>query len=480
MFVRRIRKRVAWVGAASLCFFLWVPAASQADDPRPNVILIMADDMGWGDTGYYGHPWLKTPHLDQMAKDGIRFDRFYAGAPVCSPTRGSVLTGRHPFRYGIQFANQGHVKAEERTLAEILKAAGYRTGHFGKWHLGTLTNTVKESNRGGRAPNHYAPPWDHGFDVCYSTEAKTPTWWNEGDYERYGTHYWTGPEKQVGPDGMVGDDSRLIMDPAIRFVKKAVQDDQPFFAVIWFHAPHKPIVAGKKYLDMYREIPGFEPAVKESAAHYYGCITALDEQVGRLRAALAASGAEKNTLIAFCSDNGPENRTAGRAEAQVPGQTDAVQLKGRKRRLTEGGIRVPGLMVWPAKIRPGTSCDLPCVTSDYLPTVLAAAGISAKQDRGLDGVDILPMVSGQLKRRPSKIGFQSQGQKALVGNRYKALFHEGEWALYDLIEDPGETRDLAGEQPKRLKKMQNEFETWARSCEQSAGGQDYHAAEETR
>ena len=479
MVCQRITNQVVWAGISFLWLFSSGPVGLSADDPRPNVILIMADDLGWGDTGYYGHPWLKTPHLDQMAKDGVRFDRFYAGAPVCSPTRGSVLTGRHPYRYGIEFANQGHVKPEERTLAEILKAAGYRTGHFGKWHLGTLTNTVKESNRGGRAPHHYAPPWEHGFDVCFSTEAKTPSWWNEGDYERYGTHYWTGPEQQVGPQQVMGDDSRVIMDPAIRFVESSVQQGRPFFAVIWFHAPHKPIVAGEKYLEMYREIPGFEPAVKESAAHYYGCVTALDEQVGRLRQALAACGAERNTLVAFCSDNGPENRTAGRAEARVPGQAETVPLKGRKRQLTEGGIRVPGLMVWPEKIRPGTICDLPCVTSDYLPTVLVAAGIEQKQDRAMDGIDLMPMVSGQLKRRGASIGFQSRDQKALVGNRYKALCQNGQWSLYDLVEDPGERRDLARQEPERLKSMQEEWKNWSRSCERSARGEDYRAADRT-
>ena len=477
---RWLRNRVGWAWIAGLWIGVFGLAAVQAEESRPNVILIMADDMGWGDTSYYGHPWLKTPHLDQMAKDGVRFDRFYAGAPVCSPTRGSVLTGRHPFRYGIKFANTGHVKAEERTLAELLQADGYRTGHFGKWHLGTLTNTVLESNRGGRSPKHYAPPWDHGFDVCFSTEAKTPTWWNAGDYENYGTHYWTGPGKQVGPNGIVGDDSRLIMDPAIKFVESSVDEGLPFFAVIWFHAPHKPIVAGKKHLEMYRDIPGFAPDVKESAAHYYGCITALDEQVGRLRQSLAACGVARNTLIAFCSDNGPENRTAGRAEARLPGRTETIKLAGRKRNLAEGGIRVPGLMVWPAKIKAGTVCSLPCVTSDYLPTVLAATGIPVEEAQTLDGIDFMPLVLGQREQRPSPIGFHSQQQKAWVGNRYKALYREGEWALYDLVKDPGEKRDLANKEPQRLKRMREEFAVWSRSCERSAAGEDYRDTEGQR
>ena len=470
------RRCAAWAWASWLVFLtVGFGQLLAADESKPNIILIMADDMGWGDTGYYGHPYLQTPHLDQMALDGMRFDRFYAGAPVCSPTRGSVLTGRHPYRYGIKFANQGHVKSEEVTLAEIMRANGYRTGHFGKWHLGTLTNAVKESNRGGRSPEHYAPPWDNGFDVCYSTEAKTPTWWNKGDYLTYGTHYWTGPGQQVDAKEIVGDDSRVIMDPALRFIEAAVKDGQPFFAIIWFHAPHKPIVAGKKYLDMYRQIPDFSPETKESAAHYYGCITALDEQIGRLRATLTELGVDQNTLIGFCSDNGPENRTAGRAEAVVPhaGNQVTTNLKGRKRSLTEGGIRVPGLMVWPEKIQPGTSTDLPCVTNDYFPTALAAAGIEWDASRPADGIDIMPIVLGQLGERPSKIGFQSQQQKALVGNRYKALFKNDQWALYDLKKDPSEKHDLSSQQPDRLKAMQQEFKQWSQSCQQSSQGQDY-------
>ena len=471
---------VLWL-IPSICSSLLVLVSFElrAETPEaPNIVLVMADDLGWGDTGYYGHPYLRTPNLDQMARDGVRFDRFYAGAPVCSPTRGSVLTGRHPYRYGIKFANQGHIKKEEICLAERMRRGGYRTGHFGKWHLGTLTNEVRESNRGGKAPEHYAPPWDNGFDVCYSTEAKTPTWWNKGDYQSYGTHYWTGPGKQVHDSEIIGDDSRVIMDPALRFIKDTVKRQQPFFVVVWFHAPHKPIVAGKKYLEMYREIPDFSPDKKESAAHYYGCVTALDEQLGRLRSALKRLGVSDNTLLAFCSDNGPENKTAGRANAVLQrGSGDiSVELSGRKRSLNEGGIRVPGLMVWPNKIPPGTATSVPVVTSDYFPTVLAAAGLAPKKDRPRDGVDLLPIARGTLTDRGSSIGFQSQQQKALVSDRYKALCRDGQWKLFDLENDPGEKVDLALKDPERLSEMKKEWEIWSMSCQESARGKDYRSS----
>jgi len=160
----------------SLILLISLNLSSLSAADKPNIILMMADDLGWGDTGYNGHQRLQTPHLDQMAADGIRFNRFYAAAPVCCPTRGSCITGRHPYRYGIYFANTGHLPKDEMNLAEALKQEGYATGHFGKWHMGTLTKEVVDANRGGRKKNdsNYAPPWERGFDVCFSTESKSP------------------------------------------------------------------------------------------------------------------------------------------------------------------------------------------------------------------------------------------------------------------------------------------------------------------
>jgi arylsulfatase A-like enzyme len=214
----------------------------------------MADDLGWGDTGYNGHPVLRTPNLDRMAAKGIRFERFYSGAPVCSPTRGSCLTGRHPYRYGIYDANSGHMQHEELTLAEFLQAHGYITGHFGKWHLGTLTTEIKDSNRGRPGDSaHFSPPWENGFDVCFSTEAKVPTYWQEDAYSTYGTYYWTGPEERVEVAEVKGDDSRLIMDRVLPFITDSVNRKRPFLSVIWFHAPHLPVISAPPYTDGYTE-----------------------------------------------------------------------------------------------------------------------------------------------------------------------------------------------------------------------------------
>ena len=152
----------------------------------------MADDQGWGDVGYNGHPFLKTPNLDAMSKAGLRFDRFYSGAPVCSPTRGSAITGRHPYRYGIYTANTGHMRKQEMTLAEALKAQGYTTGHFGKWHLGTLTNDIPDGRRGGKQRMHYSPPWENGFDESFAAEVQMPTW-DPMKNQAFPSKYWSGP-----------------------------------------------------------------------------------------------------------------------------------------------------------------------------------------------------------------------------------------------------------------------------------------------
>ncbi|MCA9271088.1 MAG: sulfatase-like hydrolase/transferase, partial [Planctomycetales bacterium] len=252
----------------------------------------MADDLGWGDVGFNGNQVIQTPSLDKLSHEGLRLTRFYSAAPVCSPTRGSCLTGRHPYRYGIFFANVGHMRQQELTLAELLREHGYATGHFGKWHLGTLTTEIADANRGGpKNKEHFSPPWENGFDTCFSTESKVPTWdpmrkpargagsagWDALDDDApslpYGTRYWTNGKEVT--DNLRGDDSRVVMDRALPFMQQAARAGKPFFAVIWFHAPHLPVVAGPEYAKIYAKHDSHR-------RNYFGCITALDEQVGRL------------------------------------------------------------------------------------------------------------------------------------------------------------------------------------------------------
>lgn len=456
---------------------------------RPNVILMMADDMGWGDPSYQGNQVLRTPNLDKMAEAGLRFNRFYAAAPVCSPTRGSCLTGRHPYRYGILFANRGHMLPQEITLAEILSARGYATGHFGKWHLGTLTKTVKESNRGGPGgAKHFSPPEANGFQENFSTEAKVPTWdpllrpksvkgrtwWDpvtdNADAIPYGTNYWS--RGKIVKENLRGDDSRVIMDRAIQFVQRSAEQKKPFFAVIWFHAPHLPVVAGPEFTKPYAKF-------SKHAQHYFGCLAAMDLQIGKIRAALRDAGVAGNTMLWFCSDNGPEGKSSS------PGT--AGRLRGRKRSLYEGGVRVPGILEWPEAISKARVTDVPACTSDYLPTVLDVLGIDMPDQRPLDGVSLKPLIEGNMKARPEPIAFESGNMVTLCDNRFKIVgLHRSSskkknpedkapasFALYDLEADPNESTDISKEHPKTVALMVKKLAQWRESCNRSRAGADY-------
>ena len=440
-----------------------VPASQNSADLRPNVILLMADDHGWGDTGYHGHPFVQTPHLDGMAEDGIQFARWYAAAPVCSPTRGSCLTGRHPDRYGIYFANTGRLEPEEICLAEELREEGYATGHFGKWHLGTLTTTVKDANRGGPGSEAvYSPPWENGFETCFSTESKVPTFnpmtkpapvsreSKGGPGGSYGTWYWTEPGERVPPDELTGDDSALIMDRALDFMEESKTAQRPFLAVIWFHAPHTPVVADASHRDLYPNHP-----FGLYGRHYHGCISAMDDQIGRLRAWLEEQGIEKNTMLWYSADNGPESTAKTGAGTAGP-------LRGRKRSLYEGGIRVPGLLVWPAQVPQARTVTAPCVSSDYFPTILDAIGRELPE-RAYDGISLLPLITAQTETRPKPIGFQSRKQIAWLDGIWKLYSSDSgrSWELYNLDDDPGEKNNVAEKHAARVNTMSTAAAAWS-------------------
>ena len=461
-----------------LCYTLMLPVIGEAGSP--NVILVMADDLGWSDTGFNGNRVVQTPHLDQMASNGLVFDRFYSAAPVCSPTRGSCLTGRHPYRYGIPTANAGHILEGEWTLAELLKAQGYRTGHFGKWHLGTLTKSGRDSNRGGdRNHQHFAPPTQHGFDTYFSTEAKTPTWdplWSPKKHNRtwwdpvsakeraiYGTAYWT-PEGKV-EESLEGDDSRVIMDRALKFIEGTVREEVPFFTVIWFHAPHLPVVSGEKWTKPYETLGGYHK-------HYYGCISALDHQIGRLRKSLKEWKVSDNTMVWFCSDNGPEGKSF-----QAPGS--AWPLNGRKRSLHDGGIRVPAVLEWPKHVAKGKRTNMPAVTSDYLPTIADILDVTLP-NRPYDGQSLRHLIAdpdGHKAKliKDREIGFQSGKQYAWMKGSLKYYSpDQGKTDfLFNLDEDISESVNLAEKMPDVLRGLKQSFHQWKQSTKKSASGAHY-------
>lgn len=447
---------------------LSVLSSCTKEEQRPNIVLIMADDLGWGDVGFNGNEVIKTPGLDKMASSGVILDRFYAAAPVCSPTRGSFLTGRHPYRYGIYFANVGFMKDQEITLAEVLKKEGYSTGHFGKWHLGAISDSIRDGKRGRLGTKYLSTPWGNGFDECFSTEQAIPTW-NPMENQRFpqGTRYWTGPG-EFATENLEGDDSRVIMDRVIPFIKKNAQKKQAFFTVIWFHTPHSPVVAGPEYCEMYQEYD-------ENKQHYYGCITAMDEQIDRLNQELKALGIDDNTLITFCSDNGPAGKGGGtHQQAGKRQQGTSGGFRGRKGSLYEGGVRVPAFIVWPEKLQAGSRSDFPGVTSDYFPSILGVLGCDVPEVRPYDGVDLIQALRNKDKIREGYIGFQSKQQESLVNQQYKLVTIDGEhYALYDLLDDPYEKNDIAEAHPELVAEMKLQFKEWQASCKNSDEGNDY-------
>ncbi|GAB5561644.1 MAG: sulfatase-like hydrolase/transferase [Synoicihabitans sp.] len=451
------------LGSALLVF------SAQAGD-RPNIILCMADDMGWGDTGYNGHPYLKTPHLDQMSREGVMFTRFYSAAAMCSPTRASAYTGRNPYRFGVTFAMTGMLEPTEIPITTVLKQAGYTTGHFGKWHLGTLSKKQGDQARWGdfaKDPaRYYCPPWERDVDVSFVTESKVPTWdplvhpgaitaKEHGNPKvvaakgsAYGNDYFTGPGV-TETQNMAGDDSRVIMDRALPFIEDAVATDQPFFAVVWFHTPHSPVVGGDKYRAMYTDR-------SEDEQHYYATITALDEQVGRLRGRLDELGVAENTMLWFCSDNGPARQNSPRHVGS------AGELSGYKLSLNEGGIRVPGLLVWPDRISAPQTVMAPAVTSDYFPTILDVLDIPLPADRKFDGVSLMPLLDNRERERTAPIGFLNRNatETAWIEERYKLLITKKGEALYDIIEDPAESQNLIESHPEVARRLQADSTKW--------------------
>ena len=461
----------------SSLFAVWLlslgQAFAQSNSERPNIILMMADDLGWGDTGYNGHPFLNTPHLDRMSAEGVTFNRFYSAAAMCSPTRGSCYTGRNPYRFGITFAMKGKLEESEIPITSVMKQAGYTTGHFGKWHLGTLSREKGDQTRWGafaeNPERYYCPPWERDADVSFVTESKVPTWdplKHPGPIKErekndpkviaatgteYGNDYFVGENQQVTVN-TDGDDSRVIMDRAIPFIQNAVQDDTPFFAVIWFHTPHSPVVGGDEDRGLYKEHP-------VDTQHYFACVTAMDKQIGRLRSELETLGVAGDTMLWFCSDNGPARQGSPR-HVGSPGH-----LSGFKLSIQEGGIRVPGLMVWPAKVKTPVTIDAPCVTSDYFPTLLAALNMDLPTDRTYDGIDLWPLIEGKSRERSHPIGFLNKDAQESVWmeERYKLISTPKGISLYDIKRDPSESMDLSGQMPGTTQRMLTELSEWKAS-----------------
>lgn len=412
-----------------------------ADAVRPNIVLVMADDQGWGEVGYNGHPLLKTPHLDAMAASGLRFDRFYASAPVCSPTRAAVLTGRTNDRTGVR--DHGYpLRRQEKTLAQALRAAGYSTGHFGKWHL--------DGYRGPGAPilaGNARSPGAFGFDVWISATNyidRDPVLGRQGRIEEFN-----------------GDSSEILVQEALEFMTRQLSAGRPFFAVIWYGSPHVPSSAAGV------DKVGFEE-LSPSAQNHLGELVALDRSIGALRSGLRRLGVAQDTLVWYCSDNGGHKDAPSKPVAH---------LRGFKGSLFEGGLRVPGIVEWPAGISRPRITSFPAGTIDIFPTVAAIAGLPASAHIApLDGVSLKPLFAGEAGQRERPLGFRYLNGAAWIDNRYKLVAPDtesGGFQLYDLVDDPSESRDLSNARPDLAGRLRAQFLVWNASVVASAAGKDY-------
>lgn len=438
--------RFPFLGSLAFLLFSLVSLRHCPADDRPNIILVMADDMGWAQTGYRNHPVLKTPQLDLMAENGIRFENFYAGAPVCSPTRATVLTGRTNDRTGVQ--NHGYaLRLQENTIAGVLADSGYSTAHFGKWHLSGL--------RGPGVPifasnDHH--PGNFGFQTWLSVTNffdRDPTLSRMGEFE----------EKQ-------GDSSEVVVAEALDFVRGRLDEDSPFFVVIWFGSPHNP----------FRAIPAdndsFEQLDPESRDHY-GELVAMDRSIGTLRTGLRDLDVADNTLFWFCSDNGGLPKIK---------PSTVAPLKGNKGTIDEGGLKVPAIIQWPDKIKQPAIVQHRAGTVDIYPTLLEITG-AAEPDPSIprDGISLLPMISRVTRGedagvRPEPILFRHQGRLAMIDGDLKLVaknYPGGPLELYDLKSDPTESTDLSSQRPDVVAAMKAKMVQWNQSVVRSVEGKDY-------
>ena len=474
----------------------------------PNIILLLGDDHGWEETGYHGHPHVKTPVLDEIATSGLRLDRFYAAHPSCSPTRASFLTGRHPNRMGT-FAPGWSFRPEEITSAQILGKAGYRCAHFGKWHVGAVKAASPVSP--GAMGFHEWLSHDNFFEL-------NPSLSRNG-----------GP-----PEVFKGESSEVIVREAIQFIDHARKDGKPFFTVVWFGSPHEPYSGLPADLALYDDLPAKykDKQVKltsnetggqtkrpqgEVLRERYAEITAMDRAIGVLRKHLAARGLRENTLLFYCGDNGTS------ADASL-----ASPHRGAKGQVYEGGTLVPGLIEWPARIPQPRTTSVRATTSDLLPTLCAIVG-QPLPDRPIDGIDLTPLLDGQMTARPKPLYFWEfntggigkskaepyidpelqqgttplaklaggkatrdfsnfrhpvitdtdyLGPRAIIDGHFKLVIHEQKKGdpkkeLFDLETDPAEKTNLIDQQSVTAEKLQTQLRDWQRSVLQSLTGADY-------
>jgi arylsulfatase A-like enzyme len=430
-------KKIVLAIALITCFKFGLSAQ---DASKPNIILVMTDDQGWGQTSYMAHPILKTPNLDAMAANGLRFNRFYAGAPVCSPTRASVLTGRSNDRTAV-FEHGHALRKQEKTIAQALKKVGYSTAHFGKWHLnghrGAGVPIFKEDDRN---------PGQFGFDDWLSVSNFfdiNPIMSRNGEFVEF-----------------KGESSHIIVDEAINHIKNKKDDGKPLFIVIWFGSPHAPWMSD--------DDKSAFAHLDEASQNHYAELVSMDQSIGKLRNSLRDLKVADNTLVWFNSDNGGLHHF---------GSQTVGGLRKFKGSVYEGGIRVPCIIEWPETIKFSRITNYPSSTMDIFPTIAEVVGLDASNmGAPIDGTSISKLFETDILSRDKPIPFRMNDKRAWIDNNYKIVTEDlknNEFELYDLSKDPSEITNIILEKPEIAKKMIQEFTAWNKSVDASVAGKDY-------
>jgi arylsulfatase A-like enzyme len=409
-----------------------------AADRPPNLIVILADDLGWADLGHDGSQ-IDTPHLDRLAKEGVKLTRFHASAPMCSPTRAALLTGRYPHSVGVpELASpdaRGNVPIlaldhNAITIPEALKPAGYRSALVGKWHL-------------GHAPKNW--PRTHGFDEFWGSLIGTPTFWHAKE-----TYH---NETPIQVPGYYTDE---LAAKAVEIIRRDAAAQQPFFLYLAFNAPHYPLEAPFELVSKYRKrFPD-----RGLFAIFAAMVDRLDTGIGRVLAALDELKISENTLVVFTSDNGP----SAELNAYGPEGADYSNgpLRGYKFGTTEGGTRVPFLARWPGKIPAGAVRPTPAITMDILPTLLAAAQIKPAANHEIHGTSLLPLLRGEPFARNGALHWENQQNYAILDGDWKLIRRawEKHARLYRPAEDIGEDHDLAAKNPAKVAELTDRHVAW--------------------
>ncbi|MCL4795039.1 MAG: sulfatase-like hydrolase/transferase [Bryobacteraceae bacterium] len=409
-------------------------AFSQRPSRPPNFVIVTCDDLGYGDVGCFGSRAIKTPRWDAFAASGMRFDHCYAAAPVCSPSRAGLLTGRTPDRCGvynwIPDGNPMHLRRDETTAAALLRGAGYDTCVSGKWHLNGKFNDPAQPQ-----------PSDHGFEYWFATQNNAaPSHENPVNFVKNGAK--TGEIKGFSSD--------IIVDESIRWLEGRAGSARPFFLYVPFHSPHEPVATADQYVRMYPE------AKEKGEALYYGNVTQTDAAFGRLLDHLKKAGLEENTFVLFTSDNGPE--TLDRYPAAWRSHGSPGPFRSMKLSLYEGGIRVPGIARMPGLTAPGSALDQPFSGVDLLPTMCAMAGVAVPKAKTLDGVNMTAMLRNARMLRPGPLHWHYFN----TIDAPIAAMRDGDWKVLGLYDRHGEgsggafdpARDMARIRGQKLERFE--------------------------